>query len=193
MSGPFPGFGGAVSGGSGGTVSVIGRGVVTNVGGTKTGAVLMGAPIHGRDGIWVENNDGVEGPITIRRKPDGVLMTTEGVDCSTTNDIELGMATQDGQDTYVVTRLRFWGATKAPTVLRGTVSSKANRDGVILVPATTDFSSLTTEDAMLVVDIPIAQQRVSRFARLLWKPTVVENLKLNITVYRELLRQNEVF
>lgn len=193
MSGAFPGFGGIVSSGSGGNSSVNGRGVVVNVGGTKDGAVLMGAPIHGRGGIYIENNDGIDGPITVWRKPDGVLMTTESVDCSTTADIELGMATQDGQDTYVITRVRFWGATSTPTVLRGTVSSMANRAGTILVPATTDFSSLTTEDAVLDVDIPASQRRAARYARLLWKPTVTENMRLNITVYRELLRQTEVF
>lgn len=191
MSGAFPGFGGAASGVSSGIASVNGRGVVINVGGAKDGAVLMGGPIHGRGGIRIENNDGIEGPITIWNMPDGVLMTAEGVDCSTTNDIELGMATQEGQDTYIVDTVSFWGATAIPTTLRGSVWTKPNRAGVELVPLTTDFSSMVAED--VVLDVPVPLKRAARYSRLLWKPSVTQNLRINIAVYRRLLRQSEVF
>lgn len=188
MSGAFPGFGG---GSSAGGVSVSGRGPVFNVGGTKDGAVLMGMPIHGRGGIRVENADGIDGPLTIWNMPDGLLMTAEGVDCSTTADIELGLATQDGQDTYIVDTVTFWGATAAPTVLRGSIWTKPNRTGSEIVPVTTVFSSLVTEDAVL--DVPVPAKRVARYGRLLWKPSVTENIKINIAVYRRLLRQSEAF
>lgn len=189
MSGAFPGFGGGSA--SGGASSVSGRGLVFNVGGTKDGAVLMGMPIHGRGGIRIENNDGIDGPVTIWNMPDGVLMTAEGVDCSTTADIELGMATQEGQDTYIIDTVTFWGATAAPTVLRGSIWSMVNRTGVEIVPVTTVFSSLTTEDAVL--DVPVASKRAARYSRLLWKPSVTQNIKINITIYRRLLRQVEAF
>ncbi|MCC0807499.1 hypothetical protein FPV16_14885 [Methylobacterium sp. W2] len=155
----------------------------------------MGMPIHGRGGIRIENNDGIDGPLTIWNMPDGVLMTAEGVDCSTTNDIELGMATQEGQDTYIIDTVTFWGATKPPTVLRGSVCSMTNRGGVTLVPTTVDFSALTAPDLCLdVPTVPPGQPKLAaRYARLLWKPSVVENMRINIAVYRRLLRQSEVF
>lgn len=191
MSGLFPGFGGAANPSGGGIASVSGRGVVVNVGGAKDSAVLMGGPIHGRGGIRIENNDGIEGPITIHNMPDGVLMTAEGVDCSTTNDIELGMATQEGQDTYIIDTVSFWGATSIPTTLRGSIWTKANRAGVELVPLSTDFSSLVAED--VVLDVPVPLKRAARYARLLWKPSVTQAMRINIAVYRRLLRPSEVF
>ncbi|WP_019905721.1 hypothetical protein [Methylobacterium sp. 77] len=189
MSGIFAGFGSA--GGGGGVISVPGRGVVFQLGGTKDNPLLMGLPIHGRGGIRIENNDGVDGPLTIWNMPDGVLMTAEGVDCSATTEIELGMATQDGQDTYIIDTVTFWGATSAPTVLRGSVYSGSGVNSTLLVPATQSFAALTSSD--VVLDVPVQVKRAARYGRLLWKPSVTENIRINIAVYRRLLRQVEVF
>ncbi|MHC2089476.1 hypothetical protein [Methylobacterium sp. CM6244] len=179
------------SGGGGGLPSIPGRGVVFQLGGTKDNPLLMGMPIHGRGGITIENNDGVDGPLTIWQRPDGVLMAVEGVDCSTTNEIELGMATQDGQDTYVIDTVLFWGATKQPSTLRANLYGGDSTNRTILVDASQSFAGLNADDAVL--EVPVIQKRVARYPRLLWKPTVTEAMRINIVVFRRLIRQVEVF
>lgn len=190
MSGVFPGFATSSSGGSGGASTVSGRGPVVNVGGAETGAVLMGMPFHYTGGARIENSDGIDGPITFTTIPDGVLITAEGVNCSAVADIEIGMASQEGHDTFIIDSVVFWKPTSVPTVLRGTLSSEKNAGGTIIVPATQAYTSLTADDKIL--DIPITDKRVARYPSLWWRPTVAEDLRINVTVFRRILRQVQI-
>ncbi|WP_019906116.1 hypothetical protein [Methylobacterium sp. 77] len=53
------------------------------------------------------------------------------------------------------------------------------------------FAALTSTD--VVLDVPVQVKRAARYSRLLWKPSVTENIRINIAVCRRLLRQSEVF
>jgi hypothetical protein len=59
------------------------------------------------------------------------------------------------------------------------------------VDASQSFAGLNADDAVL--EVPVLQKRVARYPRLLWKPTVTEALRINIVVFRRLIRQSEVF
>jgi len=194
MSGGFPGFGGNSGGGGGGSLPVDGRGLVFNVGGAKEDPVLVGMPIHGRGGITIENNSGIEGNLTIWGKPDGLLFAIEGVDCSTTADIEIGIPTEERQDTVVIDSFIFWGALLPPNLLRFTIATDINRTKTVLVPSTVSLVGLDAPDKFIKYDIPLVDQRISRYRSLFFKPLVAEaNQKINIAVYRKVIRHIQVF
>lgn len=187
---PYNAGSGSSGGSTGGSVSVSGAGPMVHLG----DGVVVGRPPIADGIIRIDDPDGIQGSQRYRTLQVGSILLTEfyKFNCAVGNEVESGPVSEVGKDTFMFTDLALWGATSVPAALRLGIYTETGGNGVELLSPNTPLTDILKDDGVdkgvKLISIP---PQVRRTGFIYAKPFVVQDMRINISLFGRVLSQNE--